>query len=235
MELEQIESNKKITIDTTGDFPLQHTEMTPEPATEELSKANTDELMPVERHNEDPRGDGWFVVRSGLKFFPLNPREEDILIQDIAFALSNICRFGGHVQFTSVAEHCCRVSDHLPANLKLLGLLHDAEEAYIGDCVRPLKYQMPNYIEAGNNLWKVIASRFNLPQKNPRDIPEIKEADDMAMLAERNHLMPPGQNTRNWYWDSIGMEPLNCRIRCWSPEVARREFMNRFTALTQTK
>jgi hypothetical protein len=182
--------------------------------------------------DKDPRGDGWFVTRAGIRFYPLQPREEDILIQDISFALANICRFGGHVRFMSVAEHCCNVSDACPPAYKLLGLLHDAEEAYIGDCVRPLKQQMPNFIEAGNNLWRVIARRFNLPETNPRDILEVKSIDDRALLAERNHLTDPGPHTRNWWWDRNGVEPLDCRIRCWSPEIARREFMSRFQLLT---
>lgn len=229
MQLEQIESEKKITVDSMGESPVEHTEMTLEKPTENLSKATTEELMPAERHNEDPRGDGWFVVRSGIKFFPLQPREEDILIQDIAFALSNICRFGGHVQFYSVAEHCCHVSDACPPANKLEGLLHDVTEAYMGDMVRPLKQQMPEYKLAEDKLWKVVASRFNLPENLS---PIIKDIDSQAMLAERNHLMLDGPNTRRWYWDAI-MQPLNCRIRCWSPEIARREFMNRYLTLTQ--
>lgn len=196
-----------------------------------ITESTTAELMPPERHNEDPRGDGWFVVRSGLKFFPLKPREEDILIQDVAFALSNICRFGGHVPFYSVAEHSCHVSDACPPALKMQGLLHDATEAFLGDMVRPLKQQMPEYKIAEDALWMVIARRFDLPYNLS---PTIKDLDNRAMLAERNHLMEAGDNTRNWYWDHAGMEPLPCRIRCWSPEISRREFMSRFRLLTET-
>lgn len=191
---------------------------------------NGAELMPPDREQEDPRGDGWFVTMSGLKFFPLKPHIEDVLIQDIAFALSNICRFGGHVQFYSVAEHCCHVSDASPVAHKFECLMHDATEAYMGDMVRPLKHQMPEFKTAEDALWKVIANRFNLPETLP---PIIKEIDNRALLAERNHLMKEGPNTRKWYWDHIGLEPLPCRIYCWSPQVAYREFMRRFTELTK--
>lgn len=187
------------------------------------------ELMPPDREMEDPRGDGWFVTRSGNKFFPLNPKLEEIHISDIAFALSNICRFGGHVQFYSVAEHCCHVADACPTHLKLLGLLHDATEAYLGDMVRPLKHQMPEYREVEDSLWAKISERFNLPPF----MSEIKYIDNRALLAERNFLMEEGPNTRKWYWDHAGVEPLECRIRCWPPVVAQREFMNRYIELTK--
>lgn len=187
------------------------------------------ELMPPEREQEDPRGDGWFVTRSGNKFFPLDARPEDVLIEDIAFALSNVSRFGGHTRFYSVAEHSCIVADHLPPALKLLGLLHDATEAYLGDVVRPLKQQLPEYKRAESNLWKVIAKRFSLPVDMP---PIIKEVDNRALLAERNHLMEANENTRNWYWDTY-VVPLPCFIHCHSPEPARREFMKRYNELTK--
>lgn len=187
------------------------------------------ELMPPERMLEDPRGDGWFVTRSGNKFFPLQPDVADIFIDDIAFALSNTCRYGGHTVFMSVAEHSCLVADHLPSALKLLGLLHDATEAYLGDMVRPLKQQMPQYRLAEEHLWKVIARKFHLPETMP---PLIKEIDSRALLAERNHLMPEGPNTRNWYWDSY-LLPLPGFIHCWSPEIARREFIKRYNELTK--
>lgn len=190
---------------------------------------NGHELMPPEREQEDPRGDGWFVTRSGDKFFPLQPRAGEILISDVAFALSNICRFGGHVEFYSVAEHCCIVSDALPPAHKFLGLMHDATEAFLGDCVRPLKQQLPQYREAEDKLWDVIAEQYGLPNPMP---PIIKHCDNKALLAERNHLMPEGPNTRKWYWDHEGLQPLECRINCWSPQIARREFMKRYELLT---
>jgi len=43
---------------------------------------------------------------SGKHFWPLDPKPEDINLQDIIHALSNICRFNGHTnRFYSVAEH----------------------------------------------------------------------------------------------------------------------------------
>lgn len=202
-----------------GDSPYQFTRMN-------TTSPTGNELMPPDRELEDPRGDGWFVTRSGNKFFPLAPKPEEIHIQDISFALSNICRFGGHVEFYSVAEHCCHVSDACPIGLKLLGLMHDSTEAFLGDMVRPLKQQMSFYQEVEDMMWHVIAKKFNLPFSTAA----IKPYDNQALLAERNHLMEEGPNTRKWYWDHAGIKPLPCKIECWPPIVARREFMKRYNS-----
>ena len=53
----------------------------------------------------------WIQTYSGKKFYPLDPRPEDIDIRDIAHALSLNCRFNGHCRcFYSVAEHSVGVS-----------------------------------------------------------------------------------------------------------------------------
>lgn len=65
-------------------------------------------------------------------------------IQDIAKSLSNLCRYNGHVDYYSVAEHLVRVADYLrmqgyPKRVQLMGLLHDAHEAYTSDAPAPFK------------------------------------------------------------------------------------------------
>ena len=72
---------------------------------------------------------------------PMALKADDVCIEDIAVSLSHQCRFGGHcMQFYSVGEHSLNVAgmstDHAT---KLLGLLHDATEAYLIDVPRPYK------------------------------------------------------------------------------------------------
>ncbi len=71
---------------------------------------------------------------TGRRVNPLDAAPEDIDPEDIAGALANICRFGGHCNaFYSVAQHSVIVCDLLaergatPDEL-LAALLHDAAE-----------------------------------------------------------------------------------------------------------
>jgi len=78
---------------------------------------------------------------SGGTFDILNPRAEDVRIEDIAHALSQQCRFTGHTKtFYSVAQHSVLASTLVAAPDELWALLHDASEAYMGDMNRPLKH-----------------------------------------------------------------------------------------------
>ena len=80
------------------------------------------------------RNGSWLQTYTGIQFWPLDPRPEEIDIQDIAHALSLLCRFNGHCQrFYSVAEHSVHVSTILAPEFGLWGLLHDAAEAYLSD------------------------------------------------------------------------------------------------------
>jgi hypothetical protein len=65
------------------------------------------------------RGD-WIQTATGRPFWPIDPRPEDIDIEDIAHALSMLCRFGGHcLRFYSVAEHSVLLSQYVAPEHKL--------------------------------------------------------------------------------------------------------------------
>src|SRR5438128_12538670 len=84
------------------------------------------------------RGD-WMQTYTGRAFYPLDPRLDDICIEDIAHALSMLCRYGGQCQeFYSVAEHSVLMSYAVNPQHALWALLHDATESYMGDLIRPL-------------------------------------------------------------------------------------------------
>lgn len=104
---------------------------------------------------------------------PLNMQPGDIDIEDIAHSLARLCRYNGHCGgFISVARHSIWVAEHLPRDLKMWGLLHDAPEAYLGDMTRPVKRQpsMEEYRQADERLEKVIAERFGLPYPMPQAV-----------------------------------------------------------------
>jgi 5'-deoxynucleotidase YfbR-like HD superfamily hydrolase len=162
---------------------------------------------------------------SGKQFWPLDPRADEVSIIDIAHALSMICRFGGHCeQFYSVAEHSVHVSLIVPPELALLGLLHDATEAYVLDVPRPLKPALVGYKDIENGVWAAIAEKFGLPLEMPA---AIKDADNAVLLAEAAAIM----KSHPALWNIPG-EPADVDIRCWSPIEARGRFILRFAELT---
>jgi hypothetical protein len=175
------------------------------------------------------RGD-WLQTYSGKCFFPLDPQPEDICIEDIAHALSLVCRFGGHVKsFYSVAQHSILVSRHCsPAN-KLWGLLHDASEAYLVDIPRPVKKtpELAGYAELEGKLMRVICDKFGLPHEEPA---EVKELDTVLVITEQRDLL--GAQAKPWSRHAI---PLPQEIAPWAPFTAERIFLNEFYKLTDTR
>lgn len=111
-------------------------------------------------NNSRLRGD-WIQTYSGRAFYPLAPYPQDVCIEDIAHALSQLCRFGGHCRrFYSVAEHSVLLSRVVVPEFQLWALLHDASEAYLVDVPRPIKKQLPAYVEAERRVMAAICARF---------------------------------------------------------------------------
>jgi hypothetical protein len=105
----------------------------------------------------------------------------------------------------------------------MLGLLHDATESYIGDMVRPLKLQMPEFNSVEDALWSVIAEKFGLPVMLP---PEIKLADNAALMAERRDLFDPVHiAAHDW---SIRVAPLPDQVIPLCPDEAKKLFLDEF-------
>ena len=97
-------------------------------------------------------------THTGRLVNPFYIKNEDIVIEDIAYSLSMQCRFNGHTnRFFSVAEHSINVTSVLkklnfPAKTQLLGLLHDASEAYLADILAPIKECLPDYLSIEGDL-----------------------------------------------------------------------------------
>jgi hypothetical protein len=154
----------------------------------------------------------------------MDPRSEEIRIEDIAHSLSMQCRYAGHCkQFYSVAEHSCHLHDFVSPEHRAWALLHDASEAYLVDVPRPVKPFLSGYKEAENNIMKVIAARFGLGDEPMA----VKEADGriLADEASQNMTQPPAP------WTFYGY-PLGITLQYWRPEQAKTEFLLRFYSLS---
>lgn len=180
------------------------------------------------------KGD-WMLTFTGKHFYPLSPREQDIELLDIAHALGMLCRYNGHVdRFYSVAEHCCLMSDTFPDDEELArwALLHDGTEAYVGDMVRPLKLNLPDYRYVEDEVMRVIARRFSLgltdfpATADLAKMPKVvKDADTRILLTERNALMSNYAPSDRWFNED--MAPLDVTIFGWSPEEATMQYLAR--------
>jgi 5'-deoxynucleotidase YfbR-like HD superfamily hydrolase len=179
-------------------------------------------------HTIDDHNDGWIHTYTGRKFWPLNPRVEDIHIQDIAGALSKINRFGGHsIRAYSVGQHCILGSYEVERLTKdpviaLAFLLHDASEAYLGDVVRPVKHlpEFAFYREAEAKMNKVIEEKFNVSL----DQAIVHEIDNLMLLTEFRDLTLNGH-------ELAGNKKLLDKIEPWAHRETEEYYLTRFSQL----
>ena len=163
---------------------------------------------------------------TGAYFFFDEPEKHDYPIQEIAHALSNLCRYTGHVrQFYSVAQHSVHVSEWVPMGMRMWALLHDASEAYLGDVASPLKRLLPDYKAIEHRVEQSIAASYGMPFPLP---PEIKRADLQMLVTEQSQLMPDGPFDKH-HWPDI--EPLPIVIQPLSPRAACDLFLRRYHEL----
>ena len=122
--------------------------------------------------NKALRTGDWIFTQSGIRFYPLDPRAEEVDLEDIASSLSKICRWNGHTrEFYSVAQHAVTVAElveNLAPDLALAALHHDSAEAYLSDITRPVKKMLGKMIlDMEANIRQVIMGSFAI--KNPQE------------------------------------------------------------------
>ena len=180
-----------------------------------------------------PPGPGPYLQTvSGRWVNPFDPDPEQIDLGDIARALANQCRFGGHCRtFYSVAQHCVIVSELIEeeggtAHDALAALMHDAAEAYLGDLPHPIKHRSQlgaAFRDAEAPLERVIRDRFEIVGS-----PTAVKRLDRALLATERRMF----SAETWHWPELaGIDPLDLVIEAWSPDDAADAFVRRFDEL----
>lgn len=164
----------------------------------------------------------YIMTNNGVKFDIFSYNINDINIFDIAKALSNICRYAGHVKnFYSVAQHSVLVSMY--ASDPRYGLLHDASEAYMLDIPSPQKksQMFADYRKLEHKLQASIYERFGLDIKNePHD---LHDADQRVCATEIKQVLT---HSLDFAHDPYAME-----IIAMTPREAEVAFLQRFSAL----
>lgn len=135
-----------------------------------------------------------------------NPQNCNYTFFDIIKPLSQNCRYNGQVFApVYVLDHSYWVyqlflsnyaqqnglskdvttflHQQVPAWLRLQALLHDAPEAFMGDMIRPLKRNMPKFIEFEDAMFANMMTRLSLPTVLD---PRIVEADTQMLHIEQH-------------------------------------------------
>ena len=190
----------------------------------------------------DGRPGEWMQTFSGRKFFPLDPRPEDIYVSDIANALAMTCRYGGHMptgRFYSVAEHSVLMFRHglaasqnmieieyehnsqIYAHAAVVALFHDAAEAYTGDLPRAVKQAVKeSWAPVEARIEAAVWTHLQLEKEVVLHWEMVKEWDQRIVPAERAAFM---RREEVWAYDVL--EPLPVNIRCLAPISAKHAFV----------
>lgn len=171
----------------------------------------------------------WIETFKGVKFDILDPQPEMIRIEDIAHALSQVNRFGGHGRFPyPVSQHCRLGSYVIEQEYAFDFLMHDASEAYIGDMARPLKHFSvagDEYRKVEAKLQTVILSAFGLSEIEP---PQVKIVDNAMLYAEKEQIMFGVEWDYKW---ADSEKPADVKIVETSFQDNKRLFLKRFHQL----
>jgi len=173
----------------------------------------------------------YITTFTGRHVNPLDMSPDDVVVEDIAHALSQQCRFTGHTRLPlSVAEHSLNVCILCREGDKLAGLLHDASEAYLVDLPSPVKHapEMAFFVEVERRLQAVIRIAFGITH----GCPSVHAADKLALGIEARDLMNGVMDDPNWdQWiDPVRDYTLNVR-EPMSPKEAEMHFLVRYYSL----
>jgi len=185
---------------------------------------------------EGEKMDTYRSTNSGLVFDFVNPTEDMIDIEDVAHALSQLCRFTGHCdRFYSVAEHSLvgalifmeRGDDELAFEF----LMHDAHEAYVGDLSTNLKKLCPDFKVIEERVDKLIRRKYNLANEMPSEVKQM----DIRMLATEKANLLDNHSESDWaVLHNVEILNENLRDNVISMREIRQLFLDTFDTLMRT-
>jgi hypothetical protein len=173
------------------------------------------------------------TLLSGCMFNYTKPEESEVTIEDIASALSNVCRFSGHLpRFYSVAQHLVNTSRIVPVDDAFTALMHDTSEAFTNDLPTPLKAAFPIFKELETKIEKAMSNKFDFEFPYPD---AVKLADTQMLLLEKTYVK---EDKHKWeYYKGVKFKHLLPKVDLdsWQPRRAKREFLERYYELKSLK
>ena len=131
----------------------------------------------------------WLQTVNGGQFFPLDPRPEEIDVDDLSHRLAAEPRYQGATREPyPVAQHCVLMSYAVSSENAWTALHHEDPEAWLKDVPGPLKPFLPDYQRIEDQVWIACVERFKLPLIVPL---EVRLMDLQIRLNERRDLMAP--------------------------------------------
>lgn len=185
--------------------------------------AKTGRIVKIMKNN-------FMITYTGKKVNPFDMKLSDIDILDIAHALSNKCRYGGHGNtFLSVAEHCVLFAYHMFEGPPIVRLLHDAGEAYLPDILTGIKENYPLHIAAENNIMYLVRKKFSLPKLTKATIKAI-HTGDVNMRYWEGRFLGITHPDAEWMQPLTPPEP-KVSVYGWPPYKAETVFLGWFKGL----
>jgi len=157
----------------------------------------------------------WIQTASGVEFDLLEPRPEDVRIEDVAHALSNICRYTGHVR-----QFYCPTPDQrvLTADLRWL----PAGDLKVGDELLGFDEHPCQPGAAGTLRRRFRPSRVLTATRVRREIVRLEMADGSTVRSSSEHpWLVATKQSRNQKW--MTAIDISADVR-----RGRRRYMHKF-------
>lgn len=169
------------------------------------------------------------ALLSGNLFDYNDPDNSVVTIDDIATALSNVCRFSGHLHyFYSVAQHSVNCSYIVAPEFAFDALMHDTAEAFTNDIPTPLKLAVPALKELEFKIEGAMSKKFGFTF--PLSI-DVRLADAQMLLIEKEEIK---KDKTHWEMlDGIKVDHLRDKVdlRLYTPPQAKKLFLARYYEL----
>lgn len=138
-------------------------------------------------------------INSGRMIDPLQISRYHFDIEELIHPICMLARYGGQTKAPYyVGEHTCKLYDVVPDSVKRCALLHDMSESIMVDMPRPIKHELPQYVELEEKIQEHIFWLFREPWAN---MAVLKPYDDNMCIDEMDQVFDvpfkrPGKHKR---------------------------------------